>query len=111
MATYWENRCSFGLRYVSWYKYLTVSLVFSHLGFWSGNLFLIAPFPDLCLLVTFNKNAYWVFSQNGYAFFIFYTCFSQQNKRAFCNFYFQLFFVFLFRILYILLVLNCTCLL
>ena len=22
-----------------------------HLGFWSGNLFLIAPFPDLCLLV------------------------------------------------------------
>ena len=54
MATYWENSCSFGLRYVSWYKYLTVSLVFFfHLGFWSGNLFLIAPFPDLCLLVPF----------------------------------------------------------
>ena len=35
----------------SWYKYLIVSLVFSHLGFWSGSLFLIAPFPDLCLLV------------------------------------------------------------
>ena len=51
MATYWENSCSFGLRYVSWYRYLIVSLVFSHLGFWSGNLFLIAPFPDLCLLV------------------------------------------------------------
>ena len=34
-------------------KYLIVSLVFSHLGFWSGNLFLIAPFPDLCLLVPF----------------------------------------------------------
>ena len=51
MATYWENSCSFGLRYVSWYKYLIVGLVFSHLGFWSGNLFLIAPFPDLCLLV------------------------------------------------------------
>ena len=50
MATYWENSCSFGLRYVSWYKYLIVSLIFSHLGFWSGNLFLIAPFPDLCLL-------------------------------------------------------------
>ena len=30
-----------------------VSLVFSHLGFWSGNLFLIMPFPDLCLLVLF----------------------------------------------------------
>ena len=53
MATYWENSCSFGLRYVSWYKYLIVSLVFSHLGFWSENLFLIAPFPDLCLLVPF----------------------------------------------------------
>ena len=53
MATYWENSCSFGLRYVSWYKYLIVSLVFSHLSFWSGNLFLIAPFPDLCLLVPF----------------------------------------------------------
>ena len=53
MATYWENSCSFGLRYVSWSKYLIVSLVFSHLGFWSGNLFLIAPFPDLCLLVPF----------------------------------------------------------
>ena len=53
MATYWENSCSFGLRYVSWYKCLIVSLVFSHLGFWSGNLFLIAPFPDLCLLVRF----------------------------------------------------------
>ena len=33
--------------------YEIVSLVFSHLGFWSGNLFLIAPFPDLCLLVSF----------------------------------------------------------
>ena len=54
MATYWENSCSFGLRYVSWYKYLIVSLVFSHLGFWSGNLFLIAPFPDLCLRVPFS---------------------------------------------------------
>ena len=33
--------------------YLIVSLVFSQLGFWSGSLFLIAPFPDLCLLVLF----------------------------------------------------------
>ena len=58
MATYWENSCSFGLRYVSWYKYLIVSLVFSHLGFWSGNLFLIAPFPDLCLLVPFFQRKF-----------------------------------------------------
>ena len=56
MASYWENSCSFGLRYVSWYKYLIVSLFFSHLGFWSGNLFLIAPFPDLCLLVPFYQH-------------------------------------------------------
>ena len=56
MATYWENSCSFGLRYVSWYKYLIVSLVFSHLGFLDGNLFLIAPFPDLCLLVPFYSS-------------------------------------------------------
>ena len=39
----------------SWYKYLIVTLVFSHLGFWSGNLFLIATFPDLCLLVLFQN--------------------------------------------------------
>ena len=35
----------------SWYKYLIVSLFFPLLGFWSGNLFLIAHFPDRCLLV------------------------------------------------------------
>ena len=43
----------------SWYKYLIVSLVFSHLGFWSGSLFLIAPFPDLCLLVLFYTPEYY----------------------------------------------------
>ena len=56
MATYWEKSCSFGLRYVFMvchYKYLIVHLVFSHLRFWSGNLFLIVPFPDCCLLVPF----------------------------------------------------------
>ena len=30
----------------SLYKYLIVNLVFFHLGFWSGNPFLVAPFPD-----------------------------------------------------------------
>ena len=34
-------------------KYLIFNLVFSTLVFWSGNFFLIAPFPDLCLLVLF----------------------------------------------------------
>ena len=35
------------------YEYLIVNLVVSNLGLWSGNLFLIAPFPDHCLLVPF----------------------------------------------------------
>ena len=69
MATYWENSCSFGLRYVSWYKYLIVSLVFSHLGFWSGNLFLIAPFPDLCLLVPFCQ---FILKTSNYIISIYY---------------------------------------
>ena len=58
MATYWESSCSFGLRYVFMVKYLNVSLFCSHLGFLSGNLFLIAPFPDLCLLVPLSKIFY-----------------------------------------------------
>ena len=33
---------------------MIANLVFSHLGFWSGNLFLIVPFPDRCLLVPFH---------------------------------------------------------
>ena len=37
----------------SWCGYLIVGLVFSRLGFWGGSLFLIAHFPDLCLLVLF----------------------------------------------------------
>ena len=37
------------------YKCLIVNLVFSHLGFWSANFFLIAPFPDHCLLVPFYR--------------------------------------------------------
>ena len=36
-----------------WYKYLIVALVLSELGFWRGDLSLIALFPDLCLLVPF----------------------------------------------------------
>ena len=74
MATYWENRCSFSLRYVSRYKYLIVNLVFSHLGFWSGNLFLIAPFPDLCLLVPF-------FFQQGYRYHKLRKTFSKFYRR------------------------------
>ena len=36
------------------YKYLNVNFFFSP-RFWSGNFFLIAPFPDHCLLIPFSK--------------------------------------------------------
>ena len=58
MATYWEIAAHSAFEMFSWYKYLIVGLVFSRLGFWSGNLFLIAPFPDLCLLVPFDLKLY-----------------------------------------------------
>ena len=41
----------------SWYTYLSVSLVFfPPLGLWSGDFFLIAAFPDHCVLVPFYAN-------------------------------------------------------
>ena len=42
----------------SWYECLIVILVFSHLGFWGGILFLIASFPDHCLLVPFFQDIF-----------------------------------------------------
>ena len=44
MATYWENSCSFGLRYVSWYKYLIVSLFYSSI-MWT--LHALGKYPDM----------------------------------------------------------------
>ena len=96
MATYWENSCSFGLRYVSWYKYLIVGLVFSHLDFWSGNRFLIAPFPYLCLLVPFyslldmfqvSNEVHGLIDLNNFSFFYEYifatlTCRHGQGNRT-----------------------------
>ena len=37
----------------SWYKYLIVSLVVSHLGFWSGNLFSDCAFSGSLPTCTF----------------------------------------------------------
>ena len=54
MATYWEIAAHSASEVFSWCGCLIVSLFFSHPGFWSGNIFLIAPFPDLCLLVPFH---------------------------------------------------------
>ena len=46
MATYWGIAAHPAYGMFSMYKYLIVRLVFSHLGFWSGIFFLIAPVPD-----------------------------------------------------------------
>ena len=54
MTTYWELAAHSAYNMFSKYMYLLVNLVFSHFGFWSGNLFLLAPFPDHCLLVHFD---------------------------------------------------------
>ena len=57
----------------SWCGYLIVGLfVFSHLGFWGGGLFLIAPFPDLCLLVLFKINTKNIALHKYYFFRIIY---------------------------------------
>ena len=44
MVAYWEiaTHSTYGM--FSKYKYFSVSLVLTHLSFWSGNFFLIAPF-------------------------------------------------------------------
>ena len=49
----WENSCSLGLQCFNGIS-TWLLICFSHLGFLSGNLFLIAPFPDRCLLVPFS---------------------------------------------------------
>ena len=55
MATYWEIAAhSADINSLSIYKYLIVNLFFFfHLGFWSGDFFLIVPFPDHRLPVPF----------------------------------------------------------
>ena len=47
MAAYWGIAAHSAYDMFSWYKYLSVILVFSH--------FLIAPFPDHCLFVLFSR--------------------------------------------------------
>ena len=53
MPTYWEIAAHSAYDMLTWYKFMIVNVVFSHLGVWRGNLYLIAPFPDRCLLVPF----------------------------------------------------------
>ena len=54
MAAYWKIAAHSAYDMFSKYKYLIVNLFFSRLGFWSRNIFLIAPFPSHCLLVPFQ---------------------------------------------------------
>ena len=53
MSDYWEIAAHSAYDMFSKYKYLIDNLVFSDLGFWSENFFLIAYFPDHCLLIPF----------------------------------------------------------
>ena len=70
MASYWEIAAHSAYDMLSKYKVPNCQFSFSHLGFWSRNLFLIAPFPDLCLLVPFSKykvpNCQFSFSHLGF---------------------------------------------
>ena len=52
MAAYWGIAAHSAYDMFSWYKCLSVILVFFlPLGLWRGDFFLIVPFPDHCLLV------------------------------------------------------------
>ena len=53
MATIGKIAAHLAYDMFSWYKYLLVILVFSHLGLRSGDLCLIVLFPDRCLPVPF----------------------------------------------------------
>ena len=56
MAAYWDKAAHSAHDMFSWYMYLSVNLVFfPPLGLWSGIIFLIALFPDHCLIVPFHK--------------------------------------------------------
>ena len=56
MAAYWGIAAHSAYDMFSWYTHLSVILVFfPPLGLWSGIIFLIAPFPDHCLIVPFHE--------------------------------------------------------
>ena len=55
VAAYWELAAHSAYLMILLDTYLSVNLVFSHLGFWCGNLFLISQFPDHCLILSFSS--------------------------------------------------------
>ena len=50
MAAYWGIAAHLAYDVLSWNKYNVPKCIFPSHGLWSGNLFLIVPFPDHCLL-------------------------------------------------------------
>ena len=86
MAAYLEIAAHSAYNIFSLFRCLIVNLVFSHFGFWSGNFFLIAPFPDHCLLVPFcaKIRKYYKFSNENFQFlqhlFITWAYFRNVNK-------------------------------
>ena len=59
VAAYWGIAAHSAYDMFSWYTYMYLSVILAFsppLGLLSGNIFLIAPFPDRCLLVSL-----WVF--------------------------------------------------
>ena len=52
-VTEWKIAAHSAYDMLSKYKYLIVNLIFSHLGVWCGNFFLVAHFPGDCLLVPY----------------------------------------------------------
>ena len=54
MANYWEIAAESDYDIFAKYRYLIVNLVFPTSVFLSGDVSLIAPFPDHCLLAPFS---------------------------------------------------------
>ena len=54
MSAYWEIATdSVNDMFLSTNNFFS-NCFFSYLGYWSGNFFMIAPFPDHCLLLPFS---------------------------------------------------------
>ena len=78
MAAYWETAAHSAYDIVSMYKYLIVNLVFL-----TSVFFLIAPFPDRCLLVFFSSTLTLlnrIVCGSFMAYKIVHACYSQPYK-------------------------------
>ena len=76
MAAHWEIAANSAYDMFSKYKYLIVNLVFPISVLWSGNIFLIVPFPDHCLFVHFHIKFGFVWPR----------CFREEDSLMFIQF-------------------------